>query len=313
MNIKRLFGHIFGNKSGLRGFAWLAVSYVCGTIIFIISKYALNHITPYNFLFWWYGAGLIYHSLYGITSESIALEAVDRKYYLLLGVYFVLDLSATYSFILALKMMDPSIVSFISQSQILFTLFLGYLFLREVLNKPEIGASVVIIAGLLVMTYNTGSAPPAGILLMLFANFAGSANLVIVRKIGGHVGTLTFARGRTVSLFIIFLCYNLFIAGGVVIPSLSLMAVILLGSFFGPFLNVLAIYKSLEDIPAGKLALFRSLQPIFVIAASWIFLQIIPGLRVLTGGFIMILGSVILAYFHMSHVIGVKRPLRTLR
>ena len=135
MNLKLLFGHIFGNKSGLRGFAWLSVSYLCGTVIFITAKYALNHTTPYNFLFWWYGAGLVYHSLYGIASESIALEAIDRKFYLLLSVYFVLDVSATYSFILALKMMDPSIVSFISQSQILFTFFLGYFFLQEVLKK----------------------------------------------------------------------------------------------------------------------------------------------------------------------------------
>ena len=205
MNPKLLFGHIFNHKSGLRGFAWLAVSYVCGTVIFITAKYALSHTTPYNFLFWWYGSGLVFHSLYGLSRESIALEAIDRKFYLLLSVYIVLDVSATYSFILALKMMDPSIVSFISQSQILFTIILGFLFLREILNKPEVGASVVIIAGLLVMTYNSGSAPPAGILLMLFANFAGSANLVIVRKIGCHVGTLTFARGRTISLFIIFL------------------------------------------------------------------------------------------------------------
>ena len=190
---------------------------------------------------------------------------------------------------------------------------MGFFFLQEVLNKGELGATVIIVIGMLVMTLDSGSAPLVGILLMLYANFTGAMNLVIVRKIGCRVGTLTFARIRTVSLFITFLSYNLYKTGEVITPPIPLLLVIIIGSFFGPFLNVISIYKSLEYIPAGKLALFRSVQPLFVMLAAGFFLKTFPGLRESIGGLIIIFGSVILAYFHMSHVIGLKRPLRALR
>ena len=155
--------------------------------------------------------------------------------------------------------------------------------------------------------------PLEGAALMIFANFVGAVNLIIVRKIGCRVGTLTFARVRTLFLFMLFMGYNLFTAGKVGIPPVSIFLIILLGAFFGPFLNVISVYKSLEYIPAGKLALFRSLQPLFVMVTAGIFLKTIPGFRESVGGLIIVAGCIILAYFHMSHVVRVKRPLRTLR
>ena len=210
-------------------------------------------------------------------------------------------------------MMDPSIVSFLNQSQIIFTLFFGFLILREVLNKGELGAAIIIIIGIFIMTYHSGSVPFRGTLLMLYANVTGSFNMVIVRKIGCHVGTLTFARIRTISLFALFLSYNLYSTGKIVVPPLQLLVFIIAGSFFGPFINVISIYKSLEYITAGKIALYRSIQPLFVMAAAGIFLKTLPGLRESIGGMIIIIGSIVLAYFHAVHVIGLKRPLRALR
>jgi drug/metabolite transporter (DMT)-like permease len=249
----------------------------------------------------------------GIKKGSIPLESIDKKYYRLLAMYVILDTSGAFSFFLSIKMMDPAIVSFLNQAQIIFTLFLGYILLNEELIKEEIVAAVFIIVGIFIMTFNSASASSMGILLMLYANFTGAVALVTVRKIGSHVGTLTFARIRTISLFVVFFSYNLYKTGKVEILPIPLILTILLGSFFGPFLNVISIYKSLEYIPAGKLALFRSVQPLFVMVAAGIFLKTFPGFRELIGGLIIIFGSVILAYYHINHVIGVKRPLRALR
>ncbi len=303
----------FDSTSFNKGLLWLLLSFFCGAIVFTVSKYILSNMFQTDFFCWWYGSALIYHTLYGILKGSISLENIGKKYLVLFALYIVLDLSGTYCFFLSIKMMDPSIVSFFSQSQIIFTLFFGFLILREVLNKGELGAAIIIISGIVIMTYNSGSVPFIGTLLMLYANITGSINLVIVRKIGCHVGTLTFARIRTISLFTFFLCYNLYSNGKIIVPPVQLLVFIIAGSFFGPFLNVISIYKSLEYITVGKIALYRSIQPLFVMAVAGIFLKTFPGIRALIGGMIMILGSIVLAYFHAVHVIGLKRPLRALR
>ena len=296
-----------------RGLLWLLLSFLCGMIFFTTSKYILGFIPLVDFLCWWYGAGLVFHILYGIPAGSISLETIERNHLVLLIIYIVLDVTGTSCSFIAIKMMDPSIVSFLSQSQIIFTLFFGYLILNEVLNKGECIAACVIITGMFIMTYNSGNVPLNGAALMIYANFVGAINLIIVRKIGCHVGTFTFARMRSISLFTVFLGYNLIVTGRLIIPPISLLLLILLGAFFGPFLNVISVYKALETFQAGKLALYRSVQPLFIMAASGIILHIMPGARESLGGIVIIAGSIILAYFHASHVLEWKRPLRTLR
>ena len=296
-----------------RGFWWLLFSFFCGMIFFTTAKYVLGFIPLVDFVCWWYGAGLVFHTIYGIPTGSISLETIKKNHRLLLLVFIIFDVSGTSCAFVAIKLMDPSVVSFLSQSQIIFTLFFGYIILKEVFKKGEYVAASIIIAGLIVMTFNSGNVPFKGAAMMIYANFVGAINLIIIRKIGPHVGTLTFARIRTISLFILLTGYNLAVNGKVAVPPLDLLLIIVFGAFFGPFLNVISIYKSLETIPVGRLALYRSVQPLFIMTATGIFLKILPGPRETIGGLIIMSGSIILAYFHAGHALKWKRPLRTLR
>ncbi|MBN1294550.1 MAG: DMT family transporter [Candidatus Latescibacteria bacterium] len=301
------------HKRSYRGFLWLLLSFFCGTIFITSSKYVLGFLPLSDYLCWWYGAGLVYHSVYGLRSGNISLDSISNRHKSFILTYVILDITGTTAAFVALKMMDPSVVSFLNQSQIIFTLILGYIFLNEILIASECIAAGVIITGMILMTYNSGSAMLIGVTLMVYANFVGAINLIIVRKIGCVVGAFTFARMRSISLFAIFMVYNLIKTGSVTVPAPKLLIITFTGAFFGPFLNVISVYKALETIPAGKLALFRSIQPLFIMVASGIFLHTIPGIRESLGGMIIITGSIILAYFHMGHVLGWKDPLRTLR
>ena len=297
----------------VKGFGWVSLSFICGTFFFIVSKTLLNSMKPADFFTWWYGLGLTMHLLYGLRSESIKLEDIDRTYLHYFGIYILLDITGTAVFFTAVKMMDPSIASFLNQSQIIMTLLLGFLFLKEALVIGEVLATLVIISGIVIMSFKSPSVPLLGALGIMYSNLCGASNFVIVRKIGGKMGTLTFIRIRTTFMFVIFLGFNLATTRHVEIPDAPTLTLLFLGAFFGPFLNVIALFKSLEYIPAGKLALFRSLQPIFVLIASWAILKTVPGYRESAGGFIIIFGCVLLAYLHAQHVLGIKRPLRAVR
>jgi drug/metabolite transporter (DMT)-like permease len=220
---------------------------------------------------------------------------------------------ATYIFIVALRMLDPSIVAFLSQTQIVFVILLGFFFLGEVFNRSEIIAAFIIILGMILMTYKSGHVPPIAALLVIIANLLGAASLVIVRKIGPSVGTFTVTRLRTIVLFILFLGIKLMTEGKITVPPIHVLFVALLGAAFGPFLNTLSIYKALEYIPAGKLVLFRGVQPLPVMVFAALILNMFPGWRETVGGLVTISGCILLAYYHSRHYIGGKTPLRTIR
>lgn len=293
------------------GAGWLLLSYLCGTIFYLVTKYSLQMVSFGTFLFMWYGVALVFHIAHSTVSKRTSPIRISRSNMLYMGIYTILDIASTVTAFLALSILDPSIASFFEQSQILFTMMLGFLLLREQLIRQEIVAATVIITGIVLMCYRSGEVPPAGAALILFSNLLGSANLIIVRKVSPEVGPYTFARFRTAMLFLVFSFYLLYESGGFILPSLKVTAFLVMGSFFGPFLNTISLYKCLEYIPAGKVALFRSVQPLLVMAATGAILGMLPGPRETAGGLVVIAGCIMLAYYHARHMVGQRFPLRT--
>ena len=295
------------------GFFWLGMSYFCGTIFFVVSKHILNQMNHRHFMMWWYFLGLVMHLAYVIFGTQMSFRDMGRDNLRLLGLYAVLDLVGTTLAFLAISMLDPSIVSFFIQMQIIFVLVLGYFFLGESLNRSEFVAAMVIITGVIVMTFKSQSIPPAGLFILLIAIIVHSASYIIIRKIGRTIGIHTFARLRCVTLFTLFLSVNLYVDGEVYVPELPLLLVTIFGAAFGPFLNSISVFKCLEYIPAAKVSLLRSIQPILVLFAGMIFLGSFPGRREVIGGIIIVFGSFLLAWLHARNTINMKWPLRMFR
>ncbi len=296
-----------------RGFFWLGMSYICGTIFFIVSKHILNQMSHRHFMMWWYFLGLVMHAAYGLYGQQMSFRDMGQKNLRILGLYAVLDLFGTTLAFIAISMLDPSIVSFFIQIQVIFVLVLGYFFLGESLKKNEFAAALIIIIGVFVMTFKSRSIPAAGAIILLISVTAHSASYIIIRNIGGTIGVLTFARLRCVTLFILFFTVNLYIEGKIYVPELPLLLTTIFGAVFGPFLNSISVYKSLQYIPAAKVSLLRSIQPILVLIAGMIFLGTFPGKREVIGGFIIVCGTFLLAWFHASHAMNMKLPFRLFR
>ena len=290
------------------GVFWLLMHYLCSCAVFGIAKYILSSMALDDFLFWWFGIGLGVLVLYSLATGRILEEKLTGVHVRMIALYCFLDAFGSTAFYLSIKLMAPSVVSFLDQSQLLLTITFGYIFLKETLNRNEIGAALLIITGLVIMTYRSESIPVAGILLMLCANCAGAGSFILIRKIRVSISTLTFARVRALSIFLVFLIYHLFVAQSILLPPMPLFAALVLGGLFGPVLN------ALKFIPAGRLAIFRSLIPVFVMAIEVVFLGIFPGIRAAAGGVIILAGTMLLAYFYMGNVpTRLRRPVRPLR
>lgn len=296
-----------------KGFFWLGMTYFCDTTFYLFSKILLSALGRDVFLVWWYGLGLIFHTGYGIADKSVPQPLSISKNRLLMILYVFVDLASMFTMVTAMSIMNPGVVAFISQSQVMFILFFGFFFLGEKLTAREVMAAAVIIAGVALISYESPQVPLAGGLLLLTSNVCSALTYVIVRRIGSDVGVITLARLRTVVFFIIFFAVNIARFGQIIIPALPVLALAVVGAFFGPFLNTISIFKTIEHIPVGKVALFRSIQPLFVTAAAVVVLGTFPGIRETVGGMVMIAGSALLAYFHAGYMLASWWPLRGIR
>jgi drug/metabolite transporter (DMT)-like permease len=300
----------------LLGFFWAGMSVFATTVFFITSKYALNNTKILDFFVFWYICGFTYNTINMLFQRKRAVESfriVFSKVKGLLAVFIIMDITATFCGFTGLTMVDPSINAFMNQLQVLFTMFLGFLLLKERFDRWEFLAAILIIVGVFTMTYKSVEVPVIATFLFITANFAVSLNLVLIRKLGARVATFVFAVIRTVSLIIFYTTLNLLLTGSINAPPPRVLAVLALGAFFGPFLNVVSLYKALDYLPAGKASLFRSLIPFFVLVSGAIIFGSIPGTREIAGGSIIIVGSVMLAYFHSRHVINWKAPMQQMQ
>jgi len=281
------------NISFYYGVFWVLISVISGTMMYIFAKDLLNTQTQADCCYWWFGSALLFYSLYFIFSNDSIQLATIKRYYLWIVLFVILQTANTILFFAGLKLIDPSMSSFLQRSQVVFTVLLGMLILGERFRKEEWIPSLLIVAGLLLITFRIGKLSLYGSMLILGSTFFLSFSAIVIRKIGCHVGALSFALVRTVTLFMFYIFYASAVPGSFsLLPAHTLMRV-MLGAFLGPFLTVIASYKALEYMEAGKVALFGSLQPFFIMISALLIFGTMPGIRGIVGGILMVVGNIV--------------------
>jgi len=280
-------------KDFFRGIFWVFVSVLSGTVMYIFAKDLLASQTQADCCYWWFVFALIFYTLYYLFSGTSCDTSIIMRYFIWIALFVVLQIANTVLFFAGLKIVDPSLSSFLQRSQVVFTLILGMMMLGERFRKGEWISSFIIISGLFLITFRIGKISFIGSVLILGSTFLGSISIIVIRKIGCHVGAHTFALIRTVTLLMFYVLYASSVPGSfALLPAKTFMRV-MVGSFFGPFMTVISSYKALEYMDAGKVALFGSLQPFFVMISAFLFFGTFPGPRGIAGGILMVIGNIV--------------------
>ena len=127
-----------------------------------------------------------------------------------------------------------------------------------------------------------------------------SFSAIVIRKIGCHIGAHTFALIRTATLLVFYVLYTFSVTGSFTLMPVGTLIRVMLGSFLGPFLTVISSYKALEYMEAGKVALFGSLQPFFVMISAFFIFDSIPALKGIVGGLLMVIGNIVFIRMNMK-------------
>jgi len=276
-----------------RGIFWVFVSVFSGTMMYILAKDLLASQTQAGCCYWWFGFALLFYGIYFVFSDDSLQLATIKRFFPWIALFVALQAANTTLFFAGLKLIDPSTSSFLQRSQVVFTLILGMMILGERFHKGEWISSVIIISGLILITFRVGKLSFIGSMLVLSSTFLGSVCSIIIRKTGCYVGAHTFAFIRTLALLAFYVSYASLVPGSFALPPAETLMRVMIGSFLGPFLTIISSFKALEYMEAGKVALFGTTQPFFVMISTFLIFGTFPGMRGIAGGILMVVGNIV--------------------
>lgn len=186
-------------------------------------------------------------------------------------------------------------LAFVFQFNVIFTVILGTVFLKERFKKIEILGFALAILGILILAYDNNEIGVISILVILvsalFNSISNFASKVFVRRINPTM----MAGGRAIFIFLLTLLYAT--ATNSIqtnIPN-AVFFFAFLGGLSGAFIGFIFFFKALEKIKVSKAMTIRTMEPFLVVIFSFIILSIIPTKNQLIGGPFIMLGIIILS------------------
>lgn len=282
-------------KNLVKGLTYGVLSALFGAYPYIFFHVALenNAMTTAFFCLAYHLFAAIYLLAYLAARGKIRTLKVPRA--LRAGILLMggLEFLSVWTLFSAMKIMDPTLVSFFNNSQTLFIILLGALILGERFNFIESLGTLVALSGVIMISYKSGDPVRIGMLLTVTSALLFSCTVILVKKKLQAVSPLALAFYRALSITA---CFGIVCAASGTRPpaEAGLLVPIAAGALFGPFLNILFYFGALKHLDASKTSLIRSVLPVFVLVNAMVFLHMVPLPMQLAGGCIIIVGLWIL-------------------
>ncbi len=288
----------------IKGYLFALVSVVSVSNVYIFSKAALQEVSLPQFGFYWFLFGLFWMLIFAYYRKSYSVfKSLTLKKYLILGFLGVFDVVGTYFFFKAIHTIpNPTIVSFIGNISPAFVITLSILVLKERFNKLELAGVVLALSGALIISYKGAGFDDIfinGAQFVLFSATLGAINSVIIKKNIKQIPPIVLAINRTTFLLVFSTIAILVMQKSFTLPT-SAMKNIFIGSVLGPFLTVITGYLALQYIPLSRKAIIGSTKGLFVLVGSYIYFGHFPRSIALLGGFVTIIGVLLISFGKMK-------------
>jgi drug/metabolite transporter (DMT)-like permease len=146
------------------------------------------------------------------------------------------------------------------------------------------------------MTFQSGAVVWLMLLMLLTSNFFLALSTLVAKQNVMAVQPLILSTARTVIMSLMLGLIGL-VLGQLSWPSLTAWLWIIGGSFFGPFLSYFLFYQGLLHFDLARSAVIRgATQPLFVAVYSLILFGTLITFRQFTGGFLMIIGVILMLW-----------------
>lgn len=284
-------------KSRSVGIAFAMTDVLAMTVVYIISKLALNDIPYAVFGIYWFSFGIFWNILL-IAFNPSKLKPDNFKLFALktLLIVGVLDAIATVMWFYAINTSgNPALVSFMTNIGPVYASILGFIFLKERFNIGEIVGIILTLVGAILISYRENISAQSvffsGAGIILISSFINAIQKVVLKKKINlfHPSVLSINRAIFLLLYSIILLqlgkYHLVLS----FDSILLIAV---GSFFGPFISANAGYSALKRLKVTTYAVISTSRSFFVTIAGMIFLSVSPDGWQFVGGSLTVVGVI---------------------
>ncbi|RLD39318.1 MAG: hypothetical protein DRI74_01235 [Bacteroidetes bacterium] len=284
----------------VKGYLFAFIGVIAVSNVYIFSKAALNEVSMAQFGTYWFAFGFLWNILFTIQQKKIpTIKTFSKNQFLLLFTLGILEIGGTSFFFLAIHTVpNPAVVSFIGNINPIFIAILGFIFLRERFNIPELIGMSLALLGAFIISYRGGNIFKnifiEGTDYIIISGFIYSFSTIIAKKNIHRIGPTIMSLNRTLHLSL-FSIAVLWYSGQSIHISSNILLNIIIGSTLGPFLASLAGYQALRYIEAGRASVLGSSKGLFVLIGAFFYFGTLPQAHQIWGGLISILGVVLIS------------------
>lgn len=281
-----------------RGYFYALIATICGSLVYLFSKAALNEISLPQFGFWWFLTAIFWNSLMAAHPRGgFSIKSFTRKDYRTLLYIGLIEIVATTSFYAAIAVApNPAIPSFLRNLEYLFVTVFGFALLGERFGKMALAGAILTLSGAFIISLRVTSADSyftAASGLMLLSTSFYAVRTITAKKHIREISPVVLAINR--AIFLVLFALVFMIAGRYMfkIPTHAFFY-ILAGSFVGPFLTSIFQYSALRFIEASRAAIVQSTTGLFVLVGAFLIFGNLPTPVQIFGGLIAMAGVVLM-------------------
>ncbi len=280
------------------GYLYAFIATICGSLVYLFSKAALNEVSLPQFGFYWFLLAIFFNSLMALHPRGgFSVSAFTRADYRTLLYMGLIEIVATSTFYAAIATSDnPAIPSFLRNLEYLFVTLLGILLLSERFGSYARAGALLTLAGAFIINSNQTSfteflTGASGLMLISTSFYA--VRTTLAKKHIREIRPVVLAINRAVFLLMFATVFMIAKGFSFVIP-LSAFVWIAAGSFVGPFLTSIFQYSALRFIEASRAAIVQSTTGLFVLLGAFLIFGNLPATLQIIGGVVAIAGVMLL-------------------
>ncbi len=260
----------------------------------IPAKSALEKLSPEVFNFYMFVFAWIFSSFTLLGKENRKEIASPNPKILALIFFLAVAFAVALSFSMTgLKMLQPATASFMSRFEVVLTVTLAYMVLKEKLSVLEILGGMIALGGLFILKYKTNMVISQGATMMVLSALFFASSEIIVKKNISKIGTASFLFYRSLFLIPILFVIVLIRRQKFILPDFKTLLLVALAALLLPVIGRATYQMAMKRIDISRAALISQSTPIFTAIFAFLILSAFPSPIEWLGGGLIIAGVVI--------------------
>jgi drug/metabolite transporter (DMT)-like permease len=276
------------------GYLYASISAMMASVLIVTGKWTLNTISPLTLNAVVFPIGAVVLGLAMIPGNRWRrIVAMDQRAWFWTAAFSVLACVAIWTYWIGIKMMDPTLASFLNRFEILVTVSLGIVILGERFTRREGLGAFLVLGGMVLMKLTFRAEYSLGFWVVLFSAACFGTAEFFAKIAVRYVDPLTISFLRNVITSVLFwtavpIVGTSFEGVGTVWWALIILALT------GPILTRPIYLFALKHLEVSKVALINLSQPVFVAILALLALSQAPAPREIIGGLFVIGGCLLI-------------------